>query len=131
MKAVDTGVLLALLEGSPKAREQLRRLRGTEVATTEANLLELGAIAAASPGRTRTNRLEVLERLRQRLTVLPVDARSSREASRLAGRAGDQLTPHVLGMLGALEAAGCQELLTDDAALRGGAWSFRVRVVTL
>jgi predicted nucleic acid-binding protein len=131
VKAVDTGVLLALLEGSPKAREQLRRLRGTEVATTEANLLELGAIAGSPGGRAKTNRLEVLERLRQRVTVLPVDARSSREAARLAGKAGEQLAPHVHGMLGALEAAGCQELLTDDRSLGGGPWSFRVRVITV
>ena len=131
MKAVDTGVLLALLQGSVKAREQLRRLRGTEVATTEANLLELGAIASRPGGRAKASRLEVLEKLRQRLTVLPVDARSSREAARLAGRFADQQSPHVLGMLGALEAAGCQELLTDDRSLVGGPWSFRVRVVNV
>jgi len=131
MRAVDTGILLALLEGSARARESLRRLRGTELATTEANLLELITIASAAPSKTRNARLETLERLRQRLTVLPVDSRATREVVRRGGRALERLSPHVIGMLGALEAAGCQELVTDDRDLAGGDWSFRVRVLTV
>ncbi len=131
MKAVDTGVLLALLEGSSKAREAVRKLRGAEIATTEANLLELTSIAARGSGKIRAHRLEVLERLRQRLTVLPVDARSSREVARTSAKQAGRLAPLVAAMLGTLEAAGCEELVTDDRALAGGGWSFRVRVLPI
>ena len=129
MKALDTGVLLALLEGSSRAREQIRKLRGSEVATTEANLLELAYLAAEAPAKARGARLAVLERLRQRLTVLPVDARSTREASSRVLRGPDRLSPAVVAMLGALEAAGCEELLTDDPRSIRGDWSVKVRVV--
>lgn len=131
MKALDTGVLLALLEGSARARDLVRRLRGAEIATTEANLLELTLLAVATPPRTRTRRLDALDRLRQRLTVLPIEGRASQEAGRRAPRGGERISPTVLAMLGALQSAGCEELLTDDPRSIGGDWSFRVRRVTL
>lgn len=131
MKALDTGILLALLEGSARARSQLHRLRGAEIATTEANLLELSCLAVTAAPRARGDRLDALERLRQRLTVLPLDARATREAGRRLGKVGRAIPPTVLAMLGTLEAAGCDELVTDDARSIAGDWSFRVRQVTV
>ena len=129
MKALDTGVLLALLEGSVRARDKLRSLRGEELATTEANLLELAYIAAIGPSKSRTARVAALERLRQRLTVLPIDGRSVREATARVTNGGDKLSPTVSAMFGALRAAGCDELLTGDRRLSGSDWGVRVRVV--
>jgi predicted nucleic acid-binding protein len=57
MKALDTPVLLAILEGVPAARDLLRRLKGSELATTEANLLELTLLASAGPRGRRTGLL--------------------------------------------------------------------------
>lgn len=127
MKALDTGVLLALLEGSARARDRVRKLRGAEIATTEANLLELAFLTASAPPKARAARLATLDRLRQRLTVLPVDARSVREASLRITRAGGRVAPTVAAMLGALQAAGCEDLLTDDPKSVVGEWGFRVR----
>jgi predicted nucleic acid-binding protein len=126
VKAVDTGVLLAFLQGSTKARDLVRKSRGTELATTEANLLELAYCAGASSGRGRASRLAAIERLRQRLTVLPLDARGAREAITRVGRSPGGLAPTVALMLGALEAAGCEELWTDDPRAVSGNWRFRV-----
>lgn len=131
MRALDTPVLLAFLTGSPKAREILRKLRGAELATTEANLLELAAIAGQGPARARAERLASLTRLRQRLTVLPLDSRATVEAARRLVKAVRRSPPHLAGMLGALEANGCEELLTDDPGQFEGEWRFRVRKVSL
>ncbi len=130
MKALDTGVLLALLEGSPKARDLVRKLRGVEVATTELNLVELASLAGA--GRTSSKRrLAALDRLRQRLSVLPVDARAGRESLRLIGRAAPSSSPSVVAMIGALQAAGCDELLTDDPRSLPAETGLRVRTVAV
>jgi predicted nucleic acid-binding protein len=131
VKALDTGILLALLEGSSKARDLVRKLRGAELATTEANLLELAYLAASGPARARSTRLATLEKLRQRLTVLPIDAHATEEAGRRVVRGSDRLAPTVAAMLGALSAAGCEELLTEDPKAIGGDWGFRVRGVAL
>src|SRR5208282_3428444 len=48
--------------------------------TTEANLLELAYLAASAPARLRGERLTALTRLRQRITVLPIDSRGLEEA---------------------------------------------------
>ena len=128
MKALDTPVLLALLQGSTRVRDQLRRLRGTELATTEANLLELACLAAAAPPKVRAERLATLNRLRQRITVLPIDARGTEEAcKRLGGATGR--SPLVSAMLGALEAYGCEEILTDRPDQFGGPWRFKPKKV--
>lgn len=129
MKALDTGLLLALLEGSAKARELVRRLRGVELATTEANLLELAYFASSGSQRGRSSRLAALERLRQRLTVLPLDARSIAGASVRIARHAERVSPTVGAMMGALSAAGCEELLTDDPRSVVGDWGVRVKVV--
>ncbi len=131
MKALDTGVLLALLEGSPKARELVRKLRGSELATTEANLLELGYLAERPGHRETSARLAALERLRQRLTILPVEGRAIHEATLRLARGYRRLAPSVVAMLGVLEAAGCEELLTDDPRSIAGEWRFKVRTVAV
>ncbi len=115
MKAMDTPVLLGLLQGDPRARALLRRWRGVEVATTEANLLELYSIIARSRGPARAARLASLTRLRRDLTVLPIDSRSVEAAARRLPSKGT-VAPLTLGMLGALEAYGCDELATDMPA---------------
>ena len=126
MKALDTGVLLALLEGDRAARETVRRLRGHELATTEANLLELAILAGRGAAGARSTRREAIARLRRKMTVLPIDARAVEEAARHAARPESAaLVPHVLAMLGALEASGCDELITAEAEF-GGKWRFRM-----
>jgi predicted nucleic acid-binding protein len=129
MKALDTAALLTLLEGAPATRAQLARLRGSELATTEANLLELSWLAASAPPRARSSRLAAIARLRRRLTVLPIDARGAEEAQRRLARSGTAMSPLVVAMLGALEAYGCEELLTDDPAQFQGTWRFRIRAL--
>lgn len=131
MKALDTGVLLALLEGSTKARDLVRKLRGSELATTEANLLELTLLAGGPPAKSRGARLAALEKLRQRLTVLPIDARAIHAASSGWRPEGKGSAWSTVAMLGALEAAGCEELLTDDGRYVSGNWHFRTKVVHL
>jgi predicted nucleic acid-binding protein len=130
VKALDTPVLLELLEGSAAVREQLRRLRGVEVATTEANLLELTYLATRGSKRARADRLAALARLRRRLTVLPLDPRGTEEVSRHADPDTGAPSLLTLAMLGALEAAGCDELLTIGRLPLGGKWRFRVRDIT-
>ena len=131
MKALDTGLLLGLLEGSAKARELVRRLRGVELATTEANLLELAYFVPSASRRSRSAGLGALERLRQRLTVLPLDGRSISAASqRITGHA-EKVAPTVAAMMGALSAAGCEELLTDDPRSIVGDWGIRVKIVPI
>ncbi len=124
MKALDTPALLALLEGDGGVKDLLRRLRGHEVATTEANLLELALLSGRGSARSG-HRREALSRLRRKITVLPIDSRAIEEVARRSSRgelAG--LAPHVAGMLAALEVAGCEELFTD--APLPGRWRFRV-----
>lgn len=126
MKALDTPVLLSLLAGERPARDLLRRLRGDEVATTEANLLELSVLAGSAPARSIAARREAVGRLRRRMTVLPIDPRAVEEIARRVGRGGlSRLPPLVLAMLGSLEANGCDELITDALAIPGR-WRFRV-----
>ena len=126
MKALDTPVLLSLLEGDVRVRQALKRARGEELATTEANLLELAMIAAEGPARGRAGRMTALGRLRRRLTVLPFDPRAGDEVQRRAQREGRLPSPTVLAMLASLETSGCEELLTDDPRQIPGKWRFRV-----
>ena len=126
MKALDTSVLLALLEGDRSARELVRKLRDVEVATTEVNLLELTYLAARGPPRARNRRREAIERLRRKITVLPVDARAVSEAQGGVLRGEGPPVPLVAAMLGALEAAGCDELFTSDPSECRGRWRFHL-----
>jgi predicted nucleic acid-binding protein len=126
VKALDTPALLSLLEGNPRIRLILRHWRGEEIATTEANLLELAYIASNGPSRGRSARLSSLGRLRRRLTVLPVDSRAGEEVGRRLERGGPYPAPTALAMLAALEVSGCEELLTEDPRQFPGKWRFRV-----
>ena len=126
MKAVDTSVLLALLEGDGALREFLKRQRGIEIATTEANLLELSYVAAHGEGRGRAARREVLDRLRRKITVLPIDARAVEHAARRLGKEGSRLSPLVLAMLSTLEVGGCEELFTREVPAQLGKWKFKI-----
>ena len=126
MKALDTSVLLALLEGDRSARDLIRKLRGVEIATTEGNLLEPAVLASQGPPRARAHRREAIERLRRKLTVLPLDQRAVSEAERHLSKGEGSTAPVVAGMLGALEAAGCDELVTSDPEECAGHWRFKV-----
>lgn len=126
MKAVDTGVLLGILEGEPFARNLVRALRGVEVATTELSMLELSLLADGGSSKGRTARRAAVERLRRKLTVLPFDARAVAEAARRASakHRGEGLLR--LAEWGALEAYGCEELFTRSRMAPGGKWRFKL-----
>jgi predicted nucleic acid-binding protein len=127
MKAFDTSVLLAILHGERGAKDRLRRFRGIEVATTELNMLELYHIVSRAPRRGRLQRQEALERLRRSLTVLPFDHRAADRAARRVLKEDSKAVPwHVCGILGTLEANGCDELITLDPAGLPGRWAFKV-----
>jgi predicted nucleic acid-binding protein len=126
MKALDTSVLLALLEGDRSAKELARKWRSVEIATTEGNLLELATLARRGPPRSRARRREAIERLRRKVTVLPIDQRAVSEVERRLAKGEGPYAPVVAGMLGALEAAGCDELITTDPEDCSGRWRFKV-----
>jgi hypothetical protein len=127
MKAFDTAVLLSVLGGDASAKALLRRLRGVEIATTESNMIELGIVCIAGSERHRLARIGTLDRLRRKLTVLPIDAAGVREATlRLGSRRAGSSSARLLEGLGALEAYGCDELFTDDPGAIGGKWRFKV-----
>lgn len=126
MKGLDTSILLALLEGDPGTRKLVIRLRGVELATTTINLLELAYLAARGPSRSRVARRHALERLRRKLTVLPIDGRAVEEAGRRLGKGSEKTPPHVLAMLGAFEANGCDELFSLEPGIDPGKWRFKV-----
>jgi predicted nucleic acid-binding protein len=130
MKGLDTSVLLALLEGERGARDLLSHLQGVELATTEVNLLELSYLAARGPPRARAARRGALDRLRQKITVLSIDGRAVEQAGRRLRRGSEKTPPHVLAMLGAFEANGCEELFTHETAIDPGKWSFKTTHVT-
>lgn len=126
MKALDTSVLVALLEGDRAAKDLLHKLRSHELATTEVNLLELSYLVQRAPARSRGHRRDGVDRLRRKLTVLPVDSRAAAEAERRILKGSAPAQPALAGMLGALEAAGCDELFTTDPGDFGGSWRFKV-----
>ena len=126
MKALDTSVLLALLEGDRSARELVRKLREVEIATTEGNFLELAYLASRGSPRVRARRREALARLRRKLTVLPIDMRAVGEAENCVLHGEAPPTPLLAGILGALESAGCDELFTSDPQECRGRWRFQV-----
>lgn len=131
MKALDTSLLLALLEGLPGSRELLRQLRGEELATTEVNFLELEYLVARGPERHRRSRRDAIMRLRRKITVLPVDARAVEACARRLNKGAETAPPLVSAMLGALEAAGCSELLTHDPIPTTGKWRTHMRRIRL
>ena len=125
MKGLDTSVLLGLLEGDPAVRALLKKLRGVELATTEANLLELSYLAGRGSARARAARRDVLDRLRRKLTVLPIDSRAVDAVGKRLGKGGEKLPPLVLAALAALEAGGCDELFSREPVEDLGKWRFR------
>lgn len=127
MKGLDTSVLLALLDGDRRVRELLRRLRGVEFASTEASMLELGYLASRGSARGWRHRLDALERLRRKVTVLPIDARAMDQALRHLEARSPPAPPLVLAMLGAFEAAGCDEVFTRTRLGAPGRWSFPIQ----
>ena len=117
MKGLDTPVLLALLEGAAKPRALVRALAGEELATTEVNLFEIELLARRdkSPGKER--RMQALERLRRKLTVLPINEESTRRAATIAATARQAAPEGTWLCLGAAEAHGCSEWITTAAGM--------------
>jgi predicted nucleic acid-binding protein len=130
MKGLDTPVLLALLEGAPKARALVRALAGEELATTEVNLFEIELLGRRdkSPGKER--RTQALERLRRKLTVLPIDEESSRKAAAIAATARQAAPEGTWLSLGAAEAHGCSEWITTTSAMPPAS-SARIKVTAI
>ncbi|MGP8073005.1 MAG: PIN domain-containing protein [Thermoplasmata archaeon] len=126
MKALDSGVLRGILEADPGSKELLRRLRGVEVATTERAMLELSLLAQRSPAKLHVARRTAVERLRRKLTVLPIDARAVAEASRRATGSASAEELWRLAEWGALEASGCDELFSQGKPPAQGKWRFKV-----
>ena len=126
MKGLDTSVLLGLLEGDGASRALIGRLRGVEVATTEANLLELALIAGHGPPRLQRSRREVLARLRRKLTVLPIDGRALELVTRRLERSPEPTPPLMLAMLGAFESNGCDELFVRDPVRVSPRWKLKI-----
>jgi len=130
MKALDTAVLLALLEGDRAARDLVRRLRGVELVTTEANLLELSYLVARGPARLRSRRRETLNRLRRKMTVFPIDSRAVEESGRRLARKSAGAPPLVESMVAALCVNGCEEVYTGDSRSDFGRVPFKVTRIT-
>jgi len=84
VKGLDTPILVGILRDAPPTRPLLKELRGEELATTEVNLYELCLLAAQGPKGARPARLTAVQRLRRRMTVLPVTATAVEEAARLS-----------------------------------------------
>ena len=112
MKGLDTPLVLDLLRGRPSARKVVGTFEGEELCTTEINLFELETLARLDrrPGRER--RLAALERLRSKLTILPIDQRAARAAAVLAATQPRSASASEYLILGAAEAAGVSEWLT-------------------
>jgi len=117
MKGLDTPVLLALLEGTPKARTLVRTLAGEELATSEVNLFEIELLGRRDRSAGKERRLQALERLRRKLTVLPIDEETTRRAAVLAASARQTAPEGTWLCLGAAEAHGCSEWITSAAGM--------------
>jgi predicted nucleic acid-binding protein len=112
VKGLDTPILLAILRDLPAARALLKELRGEEIATTEINLFELHTLARTAPRNLRASRIAALQRLRRRVTVLPVTAAAVEEAARLEGSTHEPRRPYEPLIWGTLRAAGCDLWIT-------------------
>ncbi len=116
MRGLDTPVLLAFLQGAPKARALIRALAGEEMATTEVNLFELELLARRHSGTGKAHRLQAVERLRRTLTVLPIDEKAAHRAALLAASARQAGPEGSWLSLAAAEIYGCSEWITTAAA---------------
>lgn len=130
MKGLDTPVLLGLLEGAPKPRAIVRALAGEELATTEVNLYELEVMARRdrSPGRER--RMQALERLRRKLTVLTIDEETTRRAAVIAASARQRAPEGTWLCIGAAERHGCSEWITSEDGMPPPS-SARIKVTSI
>jgi hypothetical protein len=117
MKALDTPILIDLLRGRPSAIKAIRALSGDELATTELNLFELGLLARANGAAHPEKRLAAVDRLRRKLTVLPVDPRAVRWATEHSSGPGRRISPWMTLMLGAIEANLCSEWIVGPPRL--------------
>ena len=127
MKGLDTPVLLGILTGSPSVRPMLNSLAGEEIATTELNMLELAALAAHGSSRVRKERLQALERLRRRVTVLSLDRRVTEAMAVKGGNTKTAGDLHLNAILAAFEAAGCSQVFTDSRSVPArGLWKVKV-----
>lgn len=117
MKGLDTPVLLGLLEGAPKPKALVRALAGEELATTEVNLFEIELLGRRDKGPGRERRSQALDRLRRKLTVLPIDEESCRRAASIAASARQAAPEGTWLCLGAAEAHGCSEWITSLAGM--------------
>jgi predicted nucleic acid-binding protein len=128
MKGLDTPVLLRILLGEPSARKLLRELQGEELATTEWNLLELEMISRSldAPGKER--RRAMIEKLRRRLTVLPLDERAVEAAAHNLVRSRRPRDLIGAAILAVLESRGCSELLTSGSSFSKLGTKAKVRV---
>ncbi len=117
MRGLDTPVLLAFLQGAPKARALVRALAGEEVATTEVNLFELELLARRDPSPGKGNRLQAVERLRRKLTVLAIDEEAAHRAAVLAASARHPGPEGSWLSVAAAETHGCSEWITTAAAV--------------
>lgn len=129
MKGLDTPILLGILHGSASSSTLLRSLRGEELGTTELNFLELGLIAERDARSARAARLASLEKLRRRLTVLPLTSGGVTAAARLQER-GVLGSTIELAIWGVIEAAGCSEWITSSDFRPNRRTHIKVRIVT-
>jgi predicted nucleic acid-binding protein len=113
MIGLDTPVLLSLLRGESTAKALIRRLEAEEVGTTSINLFELETLARLDSSAGKEHRLAALDRLRRKLTILPIDDRSAATAAGYASKDPSHTVPAANWViLGALEAHGCSEWVT-------------------
>ncbi len=132
MKGLDTPILLGILDGSPSVRTLLRSLSGEELATTELNMTELAAIAVHGGPRGRRERLQALERLRRRMTVLPIDRRVTELLSQRAAETRTASDLHLNAIMAAFEAAGCSQVLTDNrTSIPHAVWKVKVTSIAV
>lgn len=130
MKGLDTPVLLDILEGKPGARKLVDSLRGQEVCTTEANVVELMVAAQALGSAGLWAKMTAIDRLRRGLTVLPLDAKAAAASVlRRPKPAKLETLPTIVAMmLGAMESRGCTEWITSRTDGLPKAWG-KVRIV--
>lgn len=126
MKAVDASFLKGLLEGDPRILRFLSTLRRERLVTTETEYAVLLKLAGAGPRSQRKTRREAVRRLRERLTVVPVDERASRileVALTDGGLSGASISN--LHSLCALEANGCEVVYSLSTVRVGRGWRLK------
>jgi predicted nucleic acid-binding protein len=126
MKAVDASFLRGLLEGDPRILRFLSTLRGERLATTEIEYGALVKLAETGPKSRQKLRREVVRRLRERITVIPIDDRASRVLEQaLAQGAAQGGSLANLHSLCALEAAGCEVVYSLSNLHVGRGWKLK------